>query len=778
MFDIEYEKTKSKNNYSSTYTVKQLKENLKKQILNKPTENILVKLFIDGKEINEENNYLGDIIQGDKATLYMACLDLTEDNLNNEKKIYENLIITLSKNCEIHKNQKALNICISCYNSICDLCISDHQNHKIISKKEIITYEDNLKENTVFIDKILLEIGVDTGIEKKLDYNNFHNYFRQDLGRQCENLFKFIHEIKKKEIQLYNKFKSELELIFPSILDYCDKTKDLFYDISENKKEKILRNEKDFIDFYMKYSQINKITEKSKQNILNLHNLLDKYKEIIKDFKCKTDLIENIISHNIENIRNYDISDENFIISPAKITKGNLIYNNSLSKMPNLNNINNLNSSNRSENLMKFISNTENDKNNIRLNTFNDINNHEYNNKMQNDEIFRESRFNSSINNNNTYSRLSLKNLFNSSVKNKNNLIRSCDKNINKNNTPKNSTNLYENTLNIKTVNSREINLLTKTPHKNKSVQFTNTEENNFSLINEENDNDFIHNEIFSLEISTRNIILFSSTQEKLIKRELDLSECPIKKFEPHHSTINYKNKFFISGGVGFYTANFFFILDQKNLKLIRLNDMLYKHPYHTLIGLNNNIFAISGFNSNKCEKYNITNKTWTNLADLNQHRSHPCCLFMENKFLYVFGGFIENIEKSNLSVERLNLCDMQKWEIFDVIKNDENITQIPFYCGTIRTSLEKIIIFGGKKNKETLGNNLVFNFDCEKNIIDENKEVKFLNFEEFQGKFFLRIDSGKYAQFSTINPNKLYIYDENSKVFEIKESILLKNEL
>lgn len=793
MLEVEFEKTKIKNNFSSNSSIKEIKQSLKKQLLtNKIKDNVLIKIYINGKEIKDENTTIGSIVVGDKGNLLMACLTLTDEIVNDEKKIYENLIKNLSEVCLIHASNKAMNICMNCTSSVCDLCIQDHSNHKIISKKEIINYEENLINISRYIGDKFSEMGIkQMQKENPVDYQDFYRDLRFELSKQCEILLKLVEEIKKKEIQLMNNFKSDLDPILPSILDYRDKVNDLILQITENKKEKILRNDSEFIDFYLKYLQVNNISEKTKQSLLNIKSSVDKYKEIIFDFKYRNDVITRAINENFDKIRSYDISCGNPFSSPTvntALTKNEKVNLNNSYNLLNFNtnqkyeNLNYFNSVNKKENNFNSISNfnTHNFHERGRISTpFNYNNNltysknYEAHNKQHNDNNTNPNNSFQQNNNFHNSSKLNLINLLGSSGKNKNNLI----KNLNRASISRSPNHLDQSIKNQSNNNkdikdNKNLNIIKNLNKSRKSLNMDIEDESPINLLNEQiEDSLTIQNKIFATQISTKNVVVFDNTTNSITKQEIDFSDSSTTKFESNQSTINYNNKFFISGGSGFYSAKIFLELDQGNLKLRRLNDMLFKHPYHSLLGAKNCVYAISGFNSRKCEKFDLKTYSWSELPDLNDARSFPNCIFLENKYIYVFGGLIDNLSKSNLIVERFNLILNNSWEKFEINSLlGDSIDNIPFYSGLIRTFSDKLLLLGGKYDKESFPVKSILNYNLKENSLEEYSEAKLPSPDEFQGKLFLKFDSNKFAQFSAINPNKLYIYDENDNSIEIKE--------
>ena len=142
----------------------------------------------------------------------------------------------------------------------------------------------------------------------------------------------------------------------------------------------------------------------------------------------------------------------------------------------------------------------------------------------------------------------------------------------------------------------------------------------------------------------------------------------------------------------------------------------------------------------------------------------------MENKIIYLFGGFLENLGKSNLQVEKFNIQAPLNWEKIELNASNGNIQEIPFYSGIIQCSTDKIYLLGGKMSKESLSINNIYNINLKENTIEENTELQIPQIDEFQGKLFLKFNAKKFAQFSSFNQNKLYIFDEETNSFEVNE--------
>ena len=127
---------------------------------------------------------------------------------------------------------------------------------------------------------------------------------------------------------------------------------------------------------------------------------------------------------------------------------------------------------------------------------------------------------------------------------------------------------------------------------------------------------------------------------------------------------------------------------------------MKYSHWNHSMIAENEKIYVIGGYNSNKCEVYDIANKTWNELPDLLAKERQRTMLFIQNNFLYSFMGMTQNGILD--TVERLNLDNLEAgWENINIVNND--YINLKFYGAGIISMKKsnKIFFIGGKKEKK-----------------------------------------------------------------------------
>jgi hypothetical protein len=811
----------------------------------------------------------------------MVCLTLTEEMMNDQKKIDEALIKNLSPNCEIHKTEKATICCINCSHSICHLCEKDHSQHELVNKNKLISFEEKMRENSADLYKRLQELGLDTNL------SDFYKTFRQDLNKQCEELVEVVEEIKKKQIKIMNGFKINFESLVPSLLDYKDTLDELILHVSESKKERILKNDKEFVDFYSKYKKTIAQDNRMNENIDILKKKMIKYRVLFTEFKNRIEEILNFINDHYEKIKDFNPDDTrednmnmNFEMNlnpnfPVNMRSGEGIIKNSedREKENNFNNFNNFNTPNNlsnrrySENTNPNISNNFNTNSNIRVdlkkNSNKEINVNTPNRKLSpmtitsnNANANYHQNINPPNNNNNNYNQLinphtagnfysqtgnnnfnenqivnninhSSANAFYSS-NNFNHTAKSKQSNTNNLN-PRASTSSKINLFNLMTTspvrgrsivdnfdvlkkkekssnnnnlnnfnsnNSNNIDNQNKIPEFNQNnildnipivssvnLNFNSGEiiaENNFNSqgVNFNSNKNIPLNKIYNIEVSTKNIFIYDNSTKNIYKKELNLSSTNIKRFEAYHSTINYNNKFYLSGGYGgsakiFYEFDLEKIEMESNYNIKKLKDMPNGHSYHTLIGIRNYIFAVSGFNSKKCDKYCIDNDTWSTLPDLSICRSWPSVINHEDRYLFVFGGVKESDKdkKGNKTFEKIDLKGTNlQWEILEVKIEDD----FPFYFGIVNRNTG-VIFLGGKFTKIGENSDKCYKFNLTDTNLEEINvnELRLPYKDAFDGRMFLSLDEeGKtFGQFSAIFSNRFYIFNTEANTFQVIET-------
>ena len=278
---------------------------------------------------------------------------------------------------------------------------------------------------------------------------------------------------------------------------------------------------------------------------------------------------------------------------------------------------------------------------------------------------------------------------------------------------------------------------------------------------------------IYSLIYGTSDLIKFKAKLKKLEIISPDINDLKITKFETYISSLNFKNKFYISGG--YSTQNNFFEYDINKNKFIELPDMISNHYYHNMIGDKNFIYSISGFKSKKVEKYNLIENKWIPLPDLEYERTFPNSLIY-NDNLFIFGK-INNLKED--SIDNFNIIEYINISIENELSNINNKWNqvkikfnFPFNSGVIKSDTS-IILVGGKLdlNEDCINSTYIMKIEEINNKFEINFELngdKIDKPDEFGGNNFYPLDEKRenFGIFSTINPYLFYIFDKNANKF------------
>ena len=322
------------------------------------------------------------------------------------------------------------------------------------------------------------------------------------------------------------------------------------------------------------------------------------------------------------------------------------------------------------------------------------------------------------------------------------------------------NSNISNNTNNINSVANANASLLSQRSEKQEVNTEINIPSNNASSC-------------FMYPVFKTNII--KGAIDKVTVQEIKINfsqfseEDPIlTEFPAGGAYCNYENFFYFSGGQEYIkeASKLFLSISKKdsNQNPTKLPSMLNPHWNHSMIADKEKIYVIGGYNSNKCEVYDIQAKTWSELPDLLSPERQRSMLFIEKSFLYCFMGLSQNGMLD--SVERLNLDNTQKgWERINV-DNSENLILKFYGAGIIRMSDEnKILFIGGKKenNNEEVYKRSIYEFS-----LDDFKmtlsDFKIENDLEFVENKLYPIDGTDYGNFINIGDGYLISMPSLSK--------------
>ena len=278
-------------------------------------------------------------------------------------------------------------------------------------------------------------------------------------------------------------------------------------------------------------------------------------------------------------------------------------------------------------------------------------------------------------------------------------------------------------------------------------------------------------------------IIIYNTKQKQFESRKKFRNKNPkFKKFLHFSVFLNINNILYISGGKDKEEKciSDFYSYDYYTNRLETLSNMLSERCSHSLIYINNKIinneiFAIGGYNNNTCERYSINNNKWSWLPKLNENERQVSTLFIynENELFILFGFMNQNNENY---VERLNLEKLNFWKKIEIKVNSDKILLDKFNVGIIPLDSIKgnYLFIGGESCKKGECND-VYNVSIVKNDKNEFVQIDFVDNcflpipASFIDKEFVKIKEGKYAQFE-MKKNNLIFYNFKKNKFKSKQ--------
>lgn len=185
-----------------------------------------------------------------------------------------------------------------------------------------------------------------------------------------------------------------------------------------------------------------------------------------------------------------------------------------------------------------------------------------------------------------------------------------------------------------------------------------------------------------------------------------------IKVFPEKSAHCNYQGTLYITGGtnpIDKTEINYALKFEPSYKNVVMISSMTKNRSCHSMIGNEDYIYAIGGYKTNTCEKFNLSTQTWETMPSLSLgERMHPI-LFVYNKHLYAFFG--HSSEKFLDTVERINLSSPNaKWEIV-AYNNPDHLNLKMYGCGIVPMK-DQIFFFGGKTENDIMRSVFSFLFD------------------------------------------------------------------
>ena len=656
--NTEQSKTETKSNYSDNLSNKK------------------IFLYYQEKEIKNDDGQIGELNTFlNELNFSIILTSINESSFEQLEQDKEKLIRKVSTECRLHKGDRELLICANCGVSFCPQCSENHKEHKIIEKKDLIKFGENLK----IIDQELKEGLADLNMSNIYEGNN-NSIFKEEkklCNGSFEKLQKKIDSIKNIYNSLLTDFHNDIDNTLPYLLEYQEKVTKLNNSCFH---VNTIKNEKQFMDFYNWYIKISKKSTQIKEEIKKIQILKSNFKESLET-----------LNNFLKNVLNYIDNDYKSIQDIYRKKKSNI-------------------------NERKSPSIPSKQKLNLRT-----LLNQNTNTKKTSSEEIRNRSFTGNIQNKKNYS-------------------------------PKKRNNILSNLSEIDKDN------------KNKTMKFEEIAEEKL-----ENEDSILARYIYSIEIKTQNIFCFDNITKTIKKIPVNFNNLCINQFENYHGTLNYNDTFYLSGGCT--SPKIFYKFNYKEKNFQKLPEMINIHSYHGMLGMNNFIYVISGFKTNKVEKFDIIKNNWISLNDLNTSLSWPSCIELQNKYIYVFGGLsnsFEEIKNDKQYLQRLNIENIEnKWENIFYTFKDNNIIQLPFYFGIVNLDDKNVLFLGGRYDSKTNNIDTCFKFEFEGNIIGKDENYELPNNEEFNGKVFNNFGKRFFGEFSASTPGNVYLVNSLNNSIE-----------
>jgi hypothetical protein len=223
----------------------------------------------------------------------------------------------------------------------------------------------------------------------------------------------------------------------------------------------------------------------------------------------------------------------------------------------------------------------------------------------------------------------------------------------------------------------------------------------------------FVGNFLFANPILNTNILAGAFQDESTVNIPVDFKQAfndkdiQLTAFPQGGAFCNTKNYLYFTGGQETQkgTGKIFLRIDLNvdgKVKMTKMPSMLYSHWNHTMIANDNYIFVIGGYNSNKCEAFNLRTLKWEEMPNLNSNERQRTILTIHDNYLYAFMGYsqfgiLDSVERININIKDFG---KKNWEVV-TITNLSKI-DIKFYGAGVYYLNGELYFIAGKKS---LGN-------------------------------------------------------------------------
>ena len=188
-----------------------------------------------------------------------------------------------------------------------------------------------------------------------------------------------------------------------------------------------------------------------------------------------------------------------------------------------------------------------------------------------------------------------------------------------------------------------------------------------------------------------------------------------------------------------------------KIIEKIILPDMLEPKTKHCLFEITyiNAICALGGTNSKDVEIYDLDEKNWKNLPDLNYPRQGAACCIVNETFLYCFFGYDNENSSYLTSIEKYDLVYKENWEVLNPYGNKTFMKKKYCACVKYRKNFEENIYIVGGINVLNSESKDCLIYDEKNNTIEKKNDFSLPYKSSFNSNSFIQLPNSVYYNLS-----------------------------
>ena len=617
--------------------------------------------------------------------------------------------------CQVHVGKFKMMYCFTCNKSICMDCLGeDHRNHQVVEKADYLA-PAQLLMNSIFSNSALYR--ADSRLSKYMDCVNFRSNLKLNV---FDNLRKMINDLEIKFASCLEYFSTcedetekntneNLELLRKFCIECFIKLKN---DINT---KGIIIDDEIFLTLYRKLKEI----EKYKTEIFEENKMkYEKLNTLLAPFTQQVEVISEQLKTTFNTLLNKDIYEnfknevqENIVEKVQKETVNDFMFRNLGVPRKSLNRMSlNFSTHKKLSNLNNKNVSPLREIKEERRSPFPKVNLSEQRNTNNSGVNFSQGSFSKSKINqqDNTSS-----NYYNKTEE-QNNRVKGLNNNI-----FTNSNNIVTTTTTTNAVNTKYSSQQNQISH-NMLFQGNLVDELSKAINQNQNQNQeetvqkkFVGNFLFANPILNTNILAGAFQDESTVNIPVDFKQAfndkdiQLTAFPQGGAFCNTKNYLYFTGGQETQkgTGKIFLRIDLNvdgKVKMTKMPSMLYSHWNHTMIANDNYIFVIGGYNSNKCEAFNLRTLKWEEMPNLYSNERQRTILTIHDNYLYAFMGYsqfgiLDSVERININIKDFG---KKNWEVV-TITNLSKI-DIKFYGAGVYYLNGELYFIAGKKS---LGN-------------------------------------------------------------------------